>query len=877
MAFKPIEILINAKDNASAAIGGLREKMSALGEAAQSLAGRLAAAFAIGGLASAAAEMETLKSGLLAVSGSADQAARDMDFVGRMANTAGVSVADAGRAFLGLSAATRGTAVEGEATRAVFEAVTVSMAKAGKSSAETSNALQALSQMASKGVVQSEELRGQLGEALPGALNAAAKGFGITTAELMKLVEQGQITAKDLFPALTQGLNDLYGTADGGQTLSQELVNVKNAFVEMANSIGESGGLAALKTGAEIAQAAIVLLGDTLVRTGKTIGVMMAALVNLDFSGLKQSFADIEAEGRDKLLKAAAHNDVLRAALSSTGDAAFQAALAQQQAGAAAAQSGEQAVVARDQWVQLNNGYAQVLQSVRDQIEEQAKSVLAREAEGKASVALAQAFGTEIEQRHAAVSAAEANAAAQKDLAQLRQTEVEAMRSQLSAMLSEGQAHGELSKERAKQIDDLQKQIALRSQDADKATAQAAASHLLAERVKVEIETYKDNSARVAELRDNYEALRANLAKVRAERDAGKATTEAVTKAEIEAGKAALLYRDAVRDQLRAIEAKRDAQQSAISLESATVRLAIEQQRSIYEVAKARGDESAAARAQNEIRRLEIQLLELTAQAKRAEAKAALAVIDAKRAELVASGQLTEAKRLELDAARNAAKAKEVEAQISEVTAQKMRNLASAQSEAARTARDHADASKDSADALDKLSDASERFKSRSTRFVGMLQTDINQAIAQLYGDDMVGNAKAEEAWMRKLELENYEKGYGDVRRSQESLNQERNIRAELARLEQEIERERRGKKSDDSAIPGASSPGGPPGGSSENTSAPARESAPTRTTASGMATGTQVTINLEGRARTVNTDAAGANVLQDLLRELGNGRGTYQ
>lgn len=39
----------------------------------------------------------------------------------------------------------------------------------------------------------------------------------------------------------------------------------------------------------------------------------------------------------------------------------------------------------------------------------------------------------------------------------------------------------------------------------------------------------------------------------------------------------------------------------------------------------------------------------------------------------------------------------------------------------------------------------------------------------------------------------------------------------------------------------------------------------------------TQITINLEGRPRTLTTDAAGAQVLQDLLRELGTSRGTYQ
>ena len=330
-----------------------------------------------------------------------------------------------------------------------------------------------------------------------------------------------------------------------------------------------------------------------------------------------------------------------------------------------------------------------------------------------------------------------------------------------------------------KQMAELEKQVALRQQDVDKAVAQAGASRLVAEQSKVEAEALRDNSSRVVELREAYETARAKLEQVRAAKEAGLATTTQLKNAELEAGRAATLYRDALQDQLQAIQAKANVQQSSISLEQAGVRLAIEQQRAIFEVARARGDERTAMQAQNEIRRLEIQLLELTAQAKRAEAQAALASIEVKRAELIATGQLTDAKRLELDAARNAARAKEVEAKISEVTAQKMRNLASAHADAARGARDNANATNESADALDRLNDATDRFKSRDTRFVGMLQSDINQMIAERYGEDMVGNAKAEEALNRNMELENYQRGYGDVRRSQESLNQERNIRAE--------------------------------------------------------------------------------------------------
>lgn len=678
MAFKPIQILIDAKDNASSVFASVRDRLSAIGEVANGLAGRIAAVFAIGSLAQSAAEIETLEVGLKAVSGSAEQAGKDMEFVRRMAATAGVDVVEAGRAYLSLAAATKGTAVEGEATRRVFEAVTNAMAKAGKSSAETSNALQALAQMAGKGQVQMEELRGQLGEALPGALNAAAAGLGVTTKELSDLVEQGQITAQDLFPALTKGLNDLYGASGGAQTLSQELANVKNAFTDMASNIGEAGGLAALKKGAEIAQSGLVLLDYTVIALGKSIGALAASLFNWDASGLKQAFADIEAAGRDKLLRAAAHNETLRKALNLMADESLKLALAQQQAGDAATQAGAKAGASADLWIKLSAGYGQVLTGVRDQIAAAEKAVIAREAEGKASVALAAAFGTEAEKRQAQAAAAEVEAAALRNLAQLRQTELATMQAQLAALKQEAAEQGKLSNERAKQLAELEKQIALRQQDTDKAMAQAQAARLVAEQAKATAEALRDNSDRVEELKSAWEAARAELERVRAAQAAGTATLEQVTKAELEAGRAALLYRDALADQLKSIKAKADAQRASVDLEAASVQLAIAQQRAVYELARARGDEAGAISAANELRKLEIQLAELSAKAKRAEGEAALALVAAKRAELEAAGQLTAVKRLELDAAEKAAQVKLKEAEIAEATAKGLRDLADA-------------------------------------------------------------------------------------------------------------------------------------------------------------------------------------------------------
>ena len=784
------------------------------------VASAIAGAFTFKELVNAAAQMESMREGLRAVSGSAEAAGRDMEFVRSVANRVGADVVQVGQAFLGLSAATKGTAVEGEPTRQVFEAVAMAMGKAGKSAAETQNALTALAQMASKGTVSMEELRGQLGEALPGALQAAANGLGITTQDLIKLVENGEIAASDLFPALSKGLKDLYGGAPAAQTLSQEITNIKNAFVEMAANLGEAGGLDALKKGAEVAQAAIVYLDDTLVTTGKTIGVVMAAIATMDFSGLKQSFADIEAESRDKLLKAAQHNDVLRASIETGGTEAMKAALAQQQLGSATQQAGEAAAVTSPTWVKLASDYGKVLEVVREQIAAQEKSVIARDAEGKAAVAMAAAFGTETEQRQAQAKAAADNAAELEKLAQLKATELAVMNAELQALQALAKEQGKLDEQKQKQLQELEKLIALRQQDTDKAVAQAQASRMAATLAAAEAEALRDNSGRVKELRDAWENARLTLEALNTEKRKGKATSEQVAEAEQAAGRAALLYRDALSDQVKAIQAKANAQQASISLEQAGVRLAIEQQRAIFEVARARGDESGAMRAQNEIRKLEIELLGLVAQAKRAEAQAALASIAAKREELQAAGLLTDIKRLELDAAQKAAQVKIKEAEIAETTAKKVRDLANAHRDLGAAAGSSVGGMNAATAAmglqaeqlgklqklydkhrLDKDKDPDRIGKSGDLREAAVMETDVNQEIARRYGEEFIDNDLAKKAFNLRLQLESYQRNYGNTR-SKQSWDQQRNIGAELERIEREIENERQGKKAGGTATP---------------------------------------------------------------------------
>lgn len=652
--------------------------------------GQLAAAF--GGLElarqfiKANVEVESLNRTFKALTGSAEAAGKEMVYITDVSNKLGLAVIDAGKAYASLSASTKGTAAEGKTTRDVFEAVSMSMSVAGKSSADTSGALQALAQMAGKGVVSMEELRQQLAERLPGALNAAASGLGITTAELTNLVSTGRLTANELFPALTKGLNDLYGaSAKSGEqtaTLTQTWNRFTNTMTEFFASIGDQGGLAAMKVALEALGTTVVVTTNFFFTLGKTIDVFFGALASGDIGirgfseKTKAAFREIEEESQARMVGAARNNSLLAASLSDAGQKALKAASDIKTTGDSATASGASAVAASADWTKLNVAYAGLDATIKSSIESSDKNVQAKAAEGAASVALAQAFGTETEQRKAQSAAAEANAVATSAAAERKKEYYAIVAANIESLKAEIEMQGKATEEQSKLITELEKVAASRLAEAEAAVAQANASKLAASQAAASAAATADNSLKIKELQAAYEAAKVAVDSLREAKIAGKDVTEQLTEAERQAGAAALLYRDALSDQIEKITALNTAKQAAISAEQSGINVRIERLKADAEVARAMGDEYTATQNLLEVKRLEVELAHLVAEAKKAEAEAAKLVAQAKIEEIRASGELTQAKEAEIRSLEASVKVKEAEAQIAGITANKLKELA---------------------------------------------------------------------------------------------------------------------------------------------------------------------------------------------------------
>ncbi len=130
----------------------------------------------------------------------------------------------------------------------MFVKVSAGLRAAGASSLQTQRAFLALEQMLSKGVVSAEELRRQLGEALPGAANLMVRAYNklhpgqeVTNQEFIKLMESGKIMSAEVLPELSRTIEDVFAPALAGKagSLDAAINRVNTSFTDFKRSLGQ--------------------------------------------------------------------------------------------------------------------------------------------------------------------------------------------------------------------------------------------------------------------------------------------------------------------------------------------------------------------------------------------------------------------------------------------------------------------------------------------------------------------------------------------------------------------------------------------------------------------------------------------------------------
>ena len=202
-----------------------------------------AAALGMAGKAAldATVRMDRLDKAYTSIEGSSSLAQKQLDFIYETSNELGLQFQDTAESAKTFFASMKNTEIAGDANR-IFVAVSKAATALSLSQENVQGVFYALGQMASKGKVMAEELRGQLGERLPGAFQMTAEAMGMTTAELDKAMELGQVTANEMLPKLADVLEKRFGpaAANAASGLQQGLNRVNTEWERFKASILDS-------------------------------------------------------------------------------------------------------------------------------------------------------------------------------------------------------------------------------------------------------------------------------------------------------------------------------------------------------------------------------------------------------------------------------------------------------------------------------------------------------------------------------------------------------------------------------------------------------------------------------------------------------------
>ncbi|EOU4274986.1 tape measure protein [Escherichia coli] len=240
----------SGKSNEGGMFSGLRGNIFLLGEIGD--AARTVTDIMFGWqkpIVEAAAEMERMRVMLRGLnkekSNPGQAAADDMKYIVDMAQNAPFAMQALTDSFVKFRSAGL------DPTDGSLKALVDSVARFGGDSELLKRAAVAVQQMSGKGVVSMEELRQQLGEAVPNAMQAMADAAGITMGELTKAVASGTVEAKQALSLMFVGLRAENENAakDMMQTYTGALAQLQTSFTLFADRVGQAGYLDSLSKG----------------------------------------------------------------------------------------------------------------------------------------------------------------------------------------------------------------------------------------------------------------------------------------------------------------------------------------------------------------------------------------------------------------------------------------------------------------------------------------------------------------------------------------------------------------------------------------------------------------------------------------------------
>lgn len=187
-----------------------------------------------------AKESSRVTTALKNVSGTMGQFAENQRFLLDMAKKYGLEINALTGNYAKFTAAASISGMTILEQRKIFESMSRAVTAFGMSAEDSNGVFLALSQMMSKGKISSEELRLQMGERLPIALQAMAKAAGTSVAGLDELMKKGKLMSADVLPKFAKALDEMIPNVDT-DNLETSLNRLKNAFTELVDEADIEG------------------------------------------------------------------------------------------------------------------------------------------------------------------------------------------------------------------------------------------------------------------------------------------------------------------------------------------------------------------------------------------------------------------------------------------------------------------------------------------------------------------------------------------------------------------------------------------------------------------------------------------------------------
>ncbi|EFA9673135.1 tape measure protein [Escherichia coli] len=161
-----------------------------------------------------------------------DKASEAETFIRGLADKTGLNISEGLSSYAKFAAGAQGSMSQ-EQTQELFGNATAMSRLMGLSNDELNGILKAFEQMASKGKIQAEELRGQLGDRLAGAFKLFAEALGMTATELDKAMKDGKILSSDTLPKVAKQMGLMIDKAGGWAEVAK---STQTALGKLANN-----------------------------------------------------------------------------------------------------------------------------------------------------------------------------------------------------------------------------------------------------------------------------------------------------------------------------------------------------------------------------------------------------------------------------------------------------------------------------------------------------------------------------------------------------------------------------------------------------------------------------------------------------------------